>query len=91
MAAAPPVFPQVAADEFYRNFNGVAYNSLEPETCHLVYVSRVDMVNESEDARLPIPGTATGQGEVPTATYGGRALGGRGLVWGFQYIQSVCQ
>ena len=50
--------PQTAADEFYRNFNGVAYNSLEPETCHLVYVSRVDMVNESDEARMPIPGMA---------------------------------
>ncbi|XP_043199621.1 BRCA1-associated protein-like [Amphibalanus amphitrite] len=53
---------QAAADEFYRNFNGVAYNSLEPETCHLVYVSRVDLVNESDEARLPIPGFT----ELPT-------------------------
>ena len=52
---------QTAADEFYRNFNGVSYNSLEPETCRLVYVSRVDLVNESDEARLPIPGTARGR------------------------------
>ncbi|XP_037076806.1 BRCA1-associated protein-like, partial [Pollicipes pollicipes] len=53
---------QAAADEFYRNFNGVRYNSMEPETCRLVYVSRVDLVNESDEARLPIPGFT----ELPT-------------------------
>jgi BRCA1-associated protein len=54
---------QKSADEFYRNFNGVAFNSIEPETCHLVYVERVETLNET-DRRVtqPIPGHT----ELPT-------------------------
>lgn len=49
---------QKAADDFYHNFNGVRFNSIEPEVCHLIFVSRLEMVKESEDdaACLPIPG-----------------------------------
>ncbi|RWS16405.1 brca1-associated protein-like protein [Dinothrombium tinctorium] len=53
---------QKSADEFYNNFNGVAFNSIEPEVCHLVYVAKVETVKESENACLPI----TGHTELPT-------------------------
>ena len=39
---------QDSADEFYQAFNGVPYNSLEPETCTLVYISKVETCKESE-------------------------------------------
>ncbi|XP_020282126.1 BRCA1-associated protein [Pseudomyrmex gracilis] len=32
-----------AASEFYETFNGVPYNSLEPDVCHMVFVSRVEV------------------------------------------------
>ncbi|XP_012279850.1 BRCA1-associated protein [Orussus abietinus] len=36
----------VAASEFYETFNGVPYNSLEPDVvCHLVFVSRVEVAD----------------------------------------------
>lgn len=40
---------QASADEFYQAFNGLPYNSLEPEdTCSLVYISKVETCKESE-------------------------------------------
>jgi BRCA1-associated protein len=34
---------QASADEFFQAFNGLPYNSLEPEdTCSLVYISKVE-------------------------------------------------
>ena len=39
---------QSSADEFYQAFNGVPYNSFEPEVCSLAYVSKVDSVEESQ-------------------------------------------
>ncbi len=39
---------QAAADEFYQAFNGLPYNSLEPEVCSLVYISKVETCKESE-------------------------------------------
>ena len=39
---------QEAADEFYQAFNGMPYNSLEPEKCSLVYISKVETCKESE-------------------------------------------
>ena len=39
---------QASADEFYQAFNGLQYNSLEPETCSLVYISKVETCKESE-------------------------------------------
>lgn len=53
---------QKSADDFYQNFNGVRFNSIEPETCHLVYVSRVEMVKECDGACLAVPGHT----ELPT-------------------------
>ncbi|RWS28418.1 brca1-associated protein-like protein [Leptotrombidium deliense] len=53
---------QKGADEFYNNFNGVPFNSIEPEVCHLVYVAKVESVKESVNACLPIPGHT----ELPT-------------------------
>lgn len=44
---------QSAASEFYETFNGVPYNSLEPEiVCHMVFVSKV----ETADNGLPLAG-----------------------------------
>ena len=39
---------QAAADEFYQAFNGLPYNSFEPEVCSLVYISKVETCKESE-------------------------------------------
>ena len=39
---------QNSADEFYRAFNGLPFNSLEPELCSLAYVSKVETCKESE-------------------------------------------
>ncbi|GFN84785.1 Brca1-associated protein [Plakobranchus ocellatus] len=44
---------QVSADEFYSYFNNRPYNSIEPDICHLVYVGKVEIINESEGASLP--------------------------------------
>lgn len=51
---------QAGADEFYQNFNGVRFNSIEPEVCHLAYVSQVEMVKEGEGDGVP------GHTELPT-------------------------
>lgn len=53
---------QLAADVFYKNFNGTKFNSIEPEVCHLAFVAKVETVKESEEASLPIPGHT----ELPT-------------------------
>ncbi|XP_046386167.1 BRCA1-associated protein [Ischnura elegans] len=37
---------QEAADEFYRSFNGVPFNSMEENVCNLAYVSRVETLHE---------------------------------------------
>lgn len=39
---------QKSADEFYKNFNNAPFNSIEPETCHLVFVERVETLKETE-------------------------------------------
>ena len=39
---------QEAADEFYKAFNGVRFNSFEEDVCSLVYVSKVETCKESE-------------------------------------------
>lgn len=48
------------ADEFYQNFNGERFNSIEPEVCHMAYVSQVQMVKEGEGDAVP------GHTELPT-------------------------
>ncbi|XP_063241292.1 BRCA1-associated protein [Bacillus rossius redtenbacheri] len=54
---------QQAASEFYSSFNGVPYNSLEPDSCcHLVFVSRVEILHEGEGAALSPPNHT----ELPT-------------------------
>lgn len=40
---------QKSSDEFYNNFNGVQFNSIEPEICHLLYVAKVESSLESDD------------------------------------------
>lgn len=54
---------QKAADDFYKTFNGAAYNSIEPELCHLVYVEKVETLKEN-DPKLRQPWT--GRTELPT-------------------------
>lgn len=54
---------QRSADEFYKNFNGIPFNSIEPETCHLVYVERVETLKEN-DRRVTQP--IAGHTELPT-------------------------
>lgn len=41
-------FQQKYADEFYKYFNGNAFNSIEPEICHLIYVVKVETAKSSE-------------------------------------------
>ena len=36
------------ADDYYATYNNTAYNSIESDVCHLVYVGRVEMLRESE-------------------------------------------
>ncbi|PNF20905.1 BRCA1-associated protein [Cryptotermes secundus] len=54
---------QQSASEFYSSFNGVPYNSLEPDCCcHLVFVSRVELLREGEGGSVaPLAHT-----ELPT-------------------------
>jgi len=54
---------QKAADDFYSMFNGTAYNSIEPELCHLVYVEKVETLKEN-DPQLTQPWS--GRTELPT-------------------------
>ncbi|XP_053206578.1 BRCA1-associated protein-like [Panonychus citri] len=51
-----------SSDEFYKNFNGVQFNSIEPEICHLAYVAKVETFKETSDGCLPI----VGHEELPT-------------------------
>ena len=39
---------QKMADDYYSTYNNTAYNSIESDVCHLVYVGRVEMLRESE-------------------------------------------
>ncbi|XP_049768273.1 BRCA1-associated protein isoform X1 [Schistocerca cancellata] len=56
---------QQAAAEFYTSFNGVPFNSLEPDCCcHLVFVSHVELVCEGgSEGELAPPPSHT---ELPT-------------------------
>ncbi|XP_064612632.1 LOW QUALITY PROTEIN: BRCA1-associated protein-like [Liolophura sinensis] len=47
---------QTLADEFYSNYNGIPFNSIEDYVCHLVYVAKVESVKAGEGACLPVPG-----------------------------------
>ncbi|VDO97405.1 unnamed protein product [Soboliphyme baturini] len=54
----------VCAEEFYRNVDGTRFNSIESDICHLVFVSRVEVMKESEGANWPISGCT----ELPTCS-----------------------
>uniref|UniRef100_A0A0B7A5Q6 BRCA1-associated protein n=1 Tax=Arion vulgaris TaxID=1028688 RepID=A0A0B7A5Q6_9EUPU len=45
---------QTSADDFYSYFNNRPYNSIEPDICHLVYVAKIEVINESEGGSLPL-------------------------------------
>lgn len=47
---------QKFADEFYSTFNNTQYNTIEPDTCHLIYVAQLEILKENEDPSLPVPG-----------------------------------
>lgn len=47
---------QKQADEYYNMYNNTTFNSIESDICHLVYVGQVEMLKESENAGVPIPG-----------------------------------
>lgn len=53
---------QEEADEFYKAFNGIRFNSIEQEVCHLVYIARVETTKEEEAGCLPLEGHT----ELPT-------------------------
>lgn len=55
---------QKTADEFFGNYNGAQFNTIEPDVCNLVYVGRVETLNES-DRRLKQPPNS-GLTELPT-------------------------
>ena len=42
------LFKQEHADDFYNSYNNQPFNMIEPETCHLVYVAKVESVKEGE-------------------------------------------
>ena len=42
---------QSLADEFYQTYNDQAFNSIEPEICHLVYVASVESVLSANVSR----------------------------------------
>jgi len=46
---------QSLADEFYQTYNDQAFNSIEPEICHLVYVASVESVLSSDVSLFVIP------------------------------------
>lgn len=48
--------------DFYQNFNGKSWNSLESEVVHLVYTSAVELLTTSEGGSLPVVGVT----ELPT-------------------------
>ncbi|UYV64323.1 BRAP [Cordylochernes scorpioides] len=41
---------QQGAQDFYVNFDGVPFNSMEPEQCQLAYVVRIEMIRDCENA-----------------------------------------
>ncbi|CAL1548415.1 unnamed protein product [Lymnaea stagnalis] len=45
---------QTSADDFYSYFNNRRFNSIEPDICHLVYVAKIELINEAEGGSLPI-------------------------------------
>lgn len=47
---------QKLADEYYKMYNNTTFNSIESDVCHLVYVGRVEMLKDSENACMPVPG-----------------------------------
>lgn len=47
---------QKLADDFYNNYNGKPFNSIEPYVCHLVYVAHVEFLKSSDGASLPVSG-----------------------------------
>ncbi|KAG1681856.1 BRCA1-associated protein [Nymphon striatum] len=53
---------QESADLFYKNYDGVPFNSIEPETCHLVYVAKVETTKDTDTGSLPL----SGHTELPT-------------------------
>ena len=42
------LFKKEHADDFYNSYNNQPFNMIEPETCHLVYVAKVESVKEGE-------------------------------------------
>ncbi|XP_018494674.1 BRCA1-associated protein [Galendromus occidentalis] len=56
---------QKATDEFFGSFNGKAFNSIEGDICHLVYVAKVEVIKGEDDERsADVP--LTGHTELPT-------------------------
>ncbi|CAF0909803.1 unnamed protein product [Brachionus calyciflorus] len=47
---------QSDADEFYLHNNNRRFNSIEETVCRLVYVEKIEAINSSKGASLPIPG-----------------------------------
>ncbi|CAG0884641.1 unnamed protein product [Cyprideis torosa] len=53
---------QRLADEFFKTYNGIPFTSFSPEICHLVYISKLETVKQSEGGCLPLEGHT----ELPT-------------------------
>ncbi|XP_066295743.1 BRCA1-associated protein-like [Branchiostoma lanceolatum] len=47
---------QEYADEFYKNYNGMNYSSLEESVCHLLYVARVEAMKAEQGGYMPEAG-----------------------------------
>lgn len=53
---------QISADQFYTSYNGRLYNSMEKETCQLVFVKKVELRKSSQGGSLP----SVGMTELPS-------------------------
>ncbi|CAM9192924.1 unnamed protein product [Lampetra fluviatilis] len=47
---------QASADEFYGEFNGRRFNSIEEDVCQLVHLQRADAMRSDQGASLPVMG-----------------------------------
>ena len=53
---------QKSADEFFINFNGVQFNSIESDICNLVYVEKIEVIKDDDQD----PKTSTGEDGLDT-------------------------
>ncbi|KAL4891069.1 BRCA1-associated protein 2-domain-containing protein [Aspergillus ambiguus] len=65
------------AREWQKEWNGKVFNSMEPETCHVVFVKTVEIQAVDPDSQPAGPAASTGQTSIPSATLSSRPLAPR--------------